>query len=189
MGLFVAGGKGRTSRKTPEEIERVGHLVEREAHELVYASWMAAKVDAAGLQDGYQIYHHTFIFNREGTWCVVQQGMNTETRLARRYHWLSEGVEDFVCEPHAAICCDSQGNPLNMVAQESEVARRVSTLISHEKPERFVREINRLQSLHLPSHHQVSLEEIHPDRLQKPHLFTYRARAEIRKPKPIPEIS
>ena len=173
LGLFVAGGKGRTSRKAPGEIERVGHLVEREAQELVYASRMAAKVDTAGLQDGYQIYHHTFIFNREGTWCVVQQGMNTETRLARRYHWLSEGVEDFVCEPHAAICCDSQGNPLNMVAQESEAARRVSTLISHEKPERLVKEIKRLQSLHLPSHHQVSLEEIHPHRLQKIFLSTY----------------
>lgn len=174
----MAGGKGRTSRKTPEEIEGVGHLVEREAHELVYASRMAAKVDTAGLQDGYQIYHHTFIFNREGAWCVVQQGMNTETRLARRYHWLSEGVEDFVCEPHAAICCDSQGNPLNMVAQESEVARRVSTLISHEKPERLVKEIKRLQNLHLPSHHQVSLEEIHPHGLQKIFLLMYGGKRE-----------
>jgi len=99
--------------------------------------------------------------------------MNTETRLARRYHWLSEGVEDFVCEPHAAICCDSQGNPLNMVAQESEAARRVSTLMSHEKPERLVKEIKRLQHLHLLSHHQVSLEEIHPHRLQKIFPSTY----------------
>jgi len=173
LGFFVAGGKGRTSRKTPEEIESVGHLVEREAQELVYASRMSAKVDTAGLQDGYQIYHHTFVFNQEGSWCVVQQGMNTETRLARRYHWLSEGVEDFVCEPHAAICCDRQGKPLNMVAQESEEARQISTLISHEKPERLVKEIKRLQSLYLPSHHWVSLEEIHPDRLQKIFLSTY----------------
>ncbi len=127
LGLFVAGGKGATSRRTPQEIERLGPSVHKDPAELIYASRMAAKVDSAGLQDGYQIYHHTFVFN--------QQGMNTSTRFARRYHWLSDGLEDFICEPHAAICCDEKGEVLNMVARESGDARQTSTLLSRESPD------------------------------------------------------
>jgi len=124
LGLVVAGGKGATSRKTPQEIEAWGEHLAADPADLVFASRMSAKVDSAALQDGYQIYHHTFVFDNQGRWCVVQQGMNTETRYARRYHWLGEGVSDFVCEPHAAICCDNQSTVLNMVAQESDTARR-----------------------------------------------------------------
>ncbi len=173
LGLFVAGGKGATSRRTPREIEDVGGQVAIEPQKLIYASRMAAKVDSAGLQDGYQIYHHTFIFNKEGLWCVVQQGMNTQTRLARRYHWLSQGVRDFVCEPHAAICCDGRGEALNMVAQESQEAREATTFTSQERPERLVRELERLQNLDLPAHHYVSLKDIDPHRLSKIFLSTY----------------
>jgi hypothetical protein len=135
LGLFVAGGKGAASRRTPQEIERVGSFLGEDPAQLVYASRMAAKVDSAGLQDGYQIYHHIFVFNRAGGWAVIQQGMDTSTRSARRYHWLSEGLEDFVCEPHAAICCDNKGQVLNMVAQESGGARQTSTRLSRERPE------------------------------------------------------
>jgi len=173
LGLFVAGGKGSTSRQTPHEILARGELLSVDPGRLVYASRMAAKVDNTALQDGYQIYHHTFVFDREGHWCVVQQGMNTATRYARRYHWLSEGVKDFVCEPHAAICCDHVGEPLNMVAAESEGARQVSTLLSHEKPEKLVRELKRLQNLTLPRRHHVLLQDIAPDRLKGIFLKTY----------------
>jgi hypothetical protein len=104
LGLFIAGGKGRASRKTPSEIESEGHNLHADASLLVYASRMAAKVDSSALQDGYQLYHHVFFFTKDGSWTVVQQGMNEVNSYARRYHWLSEGVTDFVCEPHAAIC-------------------------------------------------------------------------------------
>lgn len=173
LGLFVAGGKGATSRRTPQEIESVGASLNSDPAELIYASRMAAKVDSAGLQDGYQVYHHTFVFDREGTWCVVQQGMNTATRYARRYHWLSKGVQDFTCEPHAAICCDQEGDVLNMVARESEEARRASTAMSQEPPDWLVAELDKLQHLELPPHHEVRLSEVHPDRLRTIFLKTY----------------
>ena len=173
LGLYIAGGKGATSRRTPQEIESVGSSLKRDPGELVYASRMAAKVDSAGLQDGYQIYHHTFVFSRQGKWCVVQQGMNTVARNARRYHWLSEGVQDFTCEPHAAICCDETYDVLNMVAVESGEARRTSTLVSQERPDRLVGELEKLQHLDMPTHHEVSLADIRPDRLRSIFLKTY----------------
>ncbi|MFQ6015264.1 MAG: DUF763 domain-containing protein [Anaerolineae bacterium] len=173
LGLYVAGGKGATSRRTPAEVEAQGENLSVDPAGLVYASRMAAKVDSAALQDGYQIYHHTFLFDREGHWCVVQQGMNTTTRYARRYHWLDDKVQDFVCEPHAAVCCDQTGNPLNMVATESEEARRTSTLLSQEKPWRLVQELKKLQTLDLANHHEVLLSDINPDRLGSIFLKTY----------------
>src|SRR4030042_463572 len=102
MGLYVAGGKGKTSRQTPAEIEKWGELISLNPAPLVYASRMSAKVDSSAVQDGYQLYHHTFLFTPTGSWTVVQQGMNETNRYARRYHWLSETVTDFVNEPHAA---------------------------------------------------------------------------------------
>jgi len=103
LGLFVAGGKGKTSRKTPGEIEEWGDKISIDPEPLVYASRMSAKVDSAAVQDGYELYHHTFLFTTNGSWTVVQQGMNDTNHYARRYHWLSETVTDFVNEPHAAI--------------------------------------------------------------------------------------
>lgn len=178
LGLFVAGGKGATSRRTPNEIEALEPCLDRDPGELIYASRMTAKVDSAGLQDGYQIYHHTFVFSREGKWCVVQQGMNTSTRLARRYHWLSEDVEEFVCEPHAAICCDETGDVLNMVALESEEARETSTFLARETPGLLVDELKRLQHLEMPAHHEVRLGEIRPERLRSIFLKTYERQPE-----------
>ncbi|MEW6096585.1 MAG: DUF763 domain-containing protein [bacterium] len=173
LNLFVAGGKGATSRKTPSEIELVGQELETAPDKLIYASKMAAKVDSAGLQDGYQLYHHVFIFTKAGSWSVIQQGMNGTNRYARRYHWLSDDVMDFVCEPHTAICCDHQGKPLNMVALESEEARGATTFISKEKPEKVISELKKTQNLDLPSHHQVLLQDINPDKLSKILLKTY----------------
>jgi len=156
-GLFIAGGKGRVSRRTPIEIEESCDRISREASDLVYASRMTAKVDNAALQDGYQLYHHVFFFTREGSWCVVQQGMNEHTRYARRYHWMGHGLESFVCEPHSAVCCDQRGRALNMVARESEGARETATRLASEHPEQIMSEVEWLRKLELPRAHEVVL--------------------------------
>jgi hypothetical protein len=174
LGLFVAGGKGRTSRKTPAEIENTGHLLKVNPSSLVYASRMSAKVDNSALQDGYQLYHHCFFFTTDGSWAVVQQGMNEANRYARRYHWLGEKVSDFVCEPEAAICSQAKGETLNLVASESARARDVITQVAaEEKPDRIVGQLNRLKTLNLPQRAYISLEDIHPDRLGKIFLTAY----------------
>ena len=174
LGLFVAGGKGRTSRGTPLEISRWGDLIGLNPEPLAYASRMVAKVDTSALQDGYQLYHHTFIFTSSGAWAVVQQGMNEDTRYARRYHWLGEGVRDFVCEPHAAICSDRRGEVLNLVAQESTPAREVIAQIAAEqRPEKTISELKKLTTLDLPRRHWLSPSDIHPEKLSKIFLSTY----------------
>jgi hypothetical protein len=135
---------------------------------------MSAKVDNSALQDGYQLYHHTFLFTTDGSWSVVQQGMNENNRYARRYHWLGEKITDFVCEPHSAICSQARGEALNLVATESQPARDTITKITlEEKPDEIIRQLKRLKTLDLPSRHHVSLEDIHPDRLTKTLLITY----------------
>jgi hypothetical protein len=131
---------------------------------------MSAKVDSAGVQDGYEIYHHAFFFTETGQWAVVQQGMNDATRYARRYHWLSEGIKDFVCEPHWAVCCDQRDGGLNLVAQESERTRQAITELSHEKPDVLIAEGRRAAELHLPRDHPVPEEEGRLERLGK--IFT-----------------
>ena len=174
LGLFIAGGKGRTSRKTPSEIEGLGDKLKVSPDSLVYASRMSAKVDNTALQDGYQLYHHSFFFTADGSWTVVQQGMNEVNSYARRYHWLGELVTDFVCEPHNAICSEGKGQVLNFVATESQPARRTITEIATEdKPEKLVDQLKKLQTLDLPGRHHLELRDIHPDRLMKIFLHTY----------------
>ncbi|MFQ6111725.1 MAG: DUF763 domain-containing protein, partial [Nitrospinota bacterium] len=179
LGLFIAGGKGRTSRKTPEEIERLAGSLAVDPASLVYASRMAAKVDSCALQDGYQLYHHIFLFTKEGRWAVIQQGMKEESRYARRYHWLGEEVADFVCEPHAAICSQGRTRPLNLVASESDGAREVmSKLAAEERPAELLEELHKLKTLDLPAHHPLTLEDIHPERLERIFLRTYETKPE-----------
>jgi len=170
LGLYIAGGKGKTSRKTPMEIGEICDQRSIHGTPLIYASRMAAKVDSAAVQDGYQLYQHTFFFTENGSWAVVQQGMNEKTRYARRYHWLSQGVKDFVCEPHWAVCCDQRKGGLNLVALESEKARQTITELSHERPEFLIREGKKAVELYLPAEHPVPMEEIRVERLEK--IFT-----------------
>ena len=170
LGFFVAGGKGRASRKTPLEIEEICDQRSIDGTPLIYASRMSAKVDSAAVQDGYQIYHHTFFFTQTGQWAVVQQGMNEESRYARRYHWLSQGVKDFVCEPHWAVCCDQRDGGLNLIAQESEKTRQAITELSQEKPEFLIAEGKRATELYLPREHPIPMEESRLERLEK--IFT-----------------
>ncbi len=131
LGVFICGGKGKTSRKTPEEILQWGErlaLPVAQANKLVYNSKMSAKVDSALVQDGFQLYHHSFIFSRSGAWTVVQQGMNTEKAAARRYHWFSEDINDLVSDPHAGISSPVVLNRvLDLSAKRSDKTREIST--------------------------------------------------------------
>jgi len=173
LGFHIAGGKGGASRKTPFEIEEICDRRSIDGTSLIYASRMSAKVDSAAVQDGYQIYHHSFFFTDQGSWAVVQQGMNQETRYARRYHWLSQGVRDFVCEPHWAVCCDQRKEALNLVALESQKARETIVEISREKPEFLITEGKRMMELTLPVGHSVPMERIRLDRLEKSFVRIY----------------
>ena len=140
LGIFICGGKGKTSRKTPDEInlwgDRLG-LAKSSVKNLVYNSRMSAKVDSSLVQDGFQIYHHAFFFSinrRPSTdsgptaWTVVQQGMNAQNVTARRYHWHSAKVSDLVCEPHSGIATQvRQNSVLNLTSKKSTKTRKVST--------------------------------------------------------------
>lgn len=174
-GLFVCGGKGATSRKTPLEIEEIGsrRLIDTDAKKLIYSSKLSAKVDSTALQDGYQLYHHCFIFTKSGSWAVIQQGMNTATRWARRYHWLGSEVSDFVCEPHKAICCDHTSRIFNMIAKESTDCRTMSAILAKEKPDKVIEEFSKARELSLSSRHSVSLSDIKSQNLKKILLKTY----------------
>jgi len=174
LGIFIAGGKGRTSRKTPSDIINHSEKLSVNPDPLVYASKMSAKVDNTALQDGYQLYHHSFFFTADSSWAVVQQGMNETNNFARRYHWLGKQVTDFVCEPHNAICSDGKPEVLNFIAAESHPARSIITKIAaEEKPEKLVAQLKKLQTLNLPVRHHLELNDINPDRLMKIFLYTY----------------
>jgi hypothetical protein len=141
LGVAVCGGKGRVSKRTPNEIEKLADVFSissRKIESLKYASRMAAKVDNACLQDGYQLYHHCFVLSEDGDWAVVQQGMHE--RFARRYHWLSEGVRSFVEEPHTGIAGDRREEVvLDMTARDSGEARGTSLDLVRDDPRRLTR--------------------------------------------------
>jgi hypothetical protein len=179
LGLFIAGGKGGTSRKTPAEIEAVAHLVQADPGKLIYASRMSAKVDNNAVQDGYQLYHHVLCFTSKGDWAVVQQGMNEDNRYARRYHWLGDRVTDFVCEPHSAVYAEAAARTLNLVATESAEARATITGISRaDNPDKLVAQLKKMQELELPRRHAITMQDLHPDRLYSIFVRTYERQAE-----------
>jgi uncharacterized protein len=128
-GISMAGGKGKKSTTAKDEIPLLAQnlgLSSVKIDSLLYASRMAAKVDSAAVQDGYSLYHHVIFFDEQGNWAVVQQGMNAENRMARRYHWLSDDVQDFVCQPHAGIISEFRGcNVLDMTATKSQENQKI----------------------------------------------------------------
>lgn len=160
LGVFICGGKGKTSLKTPDEIQNWGEKINLEpknVSSLVYNSKMAAKVDSSLIQDGYQIYHHCFLFSKSGAWTIVQQGMNTETQSARRYHWFSENVKDLVCEPHSGIASDTKNRALNLVAKESEKNRSLCTELVLSGFNSLMKDIRLLRKHASSLHKMVSL--------------------------------
>ncbi|MGQ9529879.1 MAG: DUF763 domain-containing protein [Candidatus Bathycorpusculaceae bacterium] len=157
-GIAVCGGKGKISRQTPLEIERVGEkfgFSTSTTENLRYASKMSAKVDNTAIQAGYQLYHHAFFVAEDGKWAVIQQGMCPQDRTARRYHWLSEKIQNFVNEPHSAILGDARREiALNMTAKESEGCRKASVDIAKEPPRKIMRLIMSIRPAY-----QKSLQE------------------------------
>jgi hypothetical protein len=182
LGLYAGGGKGAASRKTPSEIAAACEPLSLDPSPLVYASRMSAKVDSAAVQDGYQLYHHAFFFTPSGGWCVVQQGMNDDNGMARRYHWLSASVRSYVNEPHAAVCADAEGpapgrdlgdGGMNLVAAESEPVRGRSAELACEKPEVVLSALKGIPALTMPRRHAVLIADVNPSYLQKILLKTY----------------
>ena len=175
LGLFMAGGKGKASLKTPEEIARFCDAIGLTAGtRLIQTSRLVAKVDTSGIQDGYQLYHHAFFFTRRGRWAVVQQGMHQANRYARRYHWLSETVTSFVENPHNAILGNHrEKSVLNLVDSESRGSQRSILALSTIKPDGLIQELKKVDTLSLPRHHPIYAETFHPDRFRKTLLKTY----------------
>lgn len=173
LGLYAAGGKGAASRKTPDEIVRHCERLSKEPESLVHASKISAKVDNSCVQDGFQIYHHSFFFTDNSDWCVVQQGFNDLYRSARRYHWLSKELGSFVNEPHMAICSDERTKTLDLVAGESEETRTAVTEIASQPDKGVLRDLERLPDLVMPERHWVNVADINPKYLHKVMLKTY----------------
>lgn len=176
-GIHVAGGKGKASRKTPQELIEIGARTGLDGEKLAYTSRMTAKVDSAAVQDGFDLYHHCCFVADGGDWAIVQQGMRDSDGSARRYHWLGSRVDDFVNEPHAAVASDAQSQTvLNLVAAESDATRTASTQFAAEEPQRAAKEIARAITLELPRRHWVDIErDINPRHLKTVLLGTYEA--------------
>ncbi len=184
LGLHVCGGRGRHSRATPAELAAVGARVGIDGDALARASRLVAKVDSAAVQDGFDLYLHGFIVGDDGRWVVIQQGMNGDRRQARRYHWLSEGMESFLDAPHAAIEGNSRGRIVNLADTRAAASRdRQLSLLRDEGPDRVVtllRDIDpeaagrrpappdpqaMLPHLAMPAHHDVRSENVVTRRL------------------------
>ncbi|MBB5753075.1 DUF763 domain-containing protein [Prosthecomicrobium pneumaticum] len=186
LGVHVCGGRGRHSRKTPDELTAIGERVGFDGAALAAASRLVAKVDSAAVQDGFDLYLHGFIVADDGQWAVIQQGMNDERRQARRYHWLSEGLTSFVDAPHSAIDGPGQGEIVNLTDRRAERSRRGQIeLLATLSPEGIAREYGRLEPrlapkaaparepspqlvlphLVMPAHHDVRAEDVLAPRL------------------------
>ncbi|WP_419696518.1 DUF763 domain-containing protein [Mesorhizobium muleiense] len=171
LGIHVCGGRGAHSRKTPHELAVTGERVGFDGTGLATASRLVAKVDSAAVQDGFDLYLHGFIVTDDGDWVVVQQGMNGDSKVARRYHWLSEGLKSFVEQPHAAIEGANQGEIVNLTDRRADASRKGQLdLLQDLGPDRILREFAALERdvaaapepdqpmlphLVMPAHHDV----------------------------------
>ncbi|WP_330441700.1 DUF763 domain-containing protein [Flavobacterium sp. C4GT6] len=162
LGIYICGGKGKHSTKTPEELLAVGYKTGLDGVQLANFSKLTAKVDNTAIQDGYQLYQHNFIVTDKGDWCVIQQGMNDSNAMARRYHWHSKDLQSFIDEPHTFIYGKNKGEILNLTAHNAVSAREKSLVIANENPERILKEINHLV---MPSHHDVRMKDVNMKRL------------------------
>jgi hypothetical protein len=183
LGIYVCGGKGEHSRKTPAELMSMGEKTGVDAATLARASRLVAKVDSAAVQDGFDLYLHSFIVTSAGNWCVVQQGLNEDRREARRYHWLSENLHSFLDSPHAAVAGKHQGAIVNLADARAERNRRAGLDLVHGGPDRTVAVLRRLRDsgnaalslfpelesqsqaeplphLQMPAHHDVRASDV-----------------------------
>ena len=161
LGIYVCGGRGKHSRKTPDELRAVAEATGLDGDALARTSRLTARIDNNAIGDGFQIYLHAFVVTAAGEWAVIQQGLNDKAGLARRYHWHSATVRDFTCEPHAAIAGPHQGEIMNLVDAEAAPAQAALLEISHQAPEIAIRDLR----LAMPSHHDVRAEDVDLKRL------------------------
>ncbi len=162
LGIYVCGGRGKQSRRTPEELLAIADRTGVAGDALVRSSKLTAKIDNNAIGDGFQLYLHSFIVSSAGDWAVVQQGMNDATGLARRYHWHSAAVRDFVCEPHTGIVGRHEGVILNLVDRRAVPAQDAMLQIAGQNPDVTLSEIRRLS---MPGHHDVRVEDVDMERL------------------------
>jgi hypothetical protein len=182
LGIYVCGGRGKHSRRTPEELVSIGDRVGFDGAAIAQVSRLVAKVDSAAVQDGFDLYLHGFIVTDGGSWTVVQQGMNGQRKQARRYHWLSEGLKSFVDDPHAAIDGIGQGTIVNLADRRAETSRHAQLeLLTSLGPDRIARELVALKAgdkrlvppaeqlmlphLVMPHHHDVRASNVIARRL------------------------
>ncbi|HEX6283819.1 MAG TPA: DUF763 domain-containing protein, partial [Pyrinomonadaceae bacterium] len=162
LGLYICGGRGRFSRNTPNELKLLGERRGFDADALVRTSRLTARIDNNAIADGFQIYLHNFVVTSSGEWAVVQQGLNDKTGMARRYHWHSSSVRDFVNEPHTGIVGENQGVIMNLVDAKAQPAQSALLEIAHERPEKVLQAARHLK---LPAHHEVRPKDVDLKRL------------------------
>ncbi len=162
LGIYICGGKGKFSKETPAELLKIADATGLSGNDLVHSSKLSAKVDNTAVQDGFQLYTHNFILSNAGEWTVVQQGMHAGNKTARRYHWHSDSFNSFVEEPHTAIYGTNQGEILNLTACEAASSRIGILDLIREQPEYMMKQV---QELIMPSHHQVTLQDVNIKRL------------------------
>jgi uncharacterized protein len=162
LGIYVCGGRGRFSRNTPNELRTIAGRRGFDGEALVRTSRLTARVDNNAIADGFQIYLHSFVVTADGEWAVVQQGLNDRSGMARRYHWHSASVRDFVAEPHTGIVGENQGTIMNLVAAEAKSAQTALLDIAREKPDQT---LSVARHLSLPAHHEVRAQNVDLKRL------------------------
>lgn len=162
LGLYVCGGRGAQSRKTPYELTDIADNTGLDGLGLVRASRLTAKVDNTAIQDGFQLYLHSFVLSEDGEWTVIQQGMDPENRMARRYHWLSRGLRSFVDQPHTAVIGRDQGQILNLTHREADSTRKSLVSMSKEKPGSLAAETRKIL---MSSRHAVQRKDVNLKRM------------------------
>lgn len=162
LGLYICGGRGRHSRRTPDELRDIASRTGLDGDELARTSRLTAKIDNNAIADGFQLYLHSFILSTRGEWAVVQQGMNDSSGLARRYHWHSTAVRDFISEPHSAIVGENQGVIMNLVNQHSQPAQDAMLAIAKQRPDHTLSEVRRLT---MSAHHELRPADVDLKRL------------------------
>ena len=162
IGIYICGGRGNHSRKTPLELEEYSFRKGLNGDTLVRASRLSAKVDNTCIQDGFSLYLHSFLVTDTGEWAVVQQGMNPETKMARRYHWHSPAVRSFVSDPHAAIIGKNMGNLLNLSDSRAKKARGGIIEFLQQHPDKQQHELRKLT---MPRSHQIRSRDVNNKRL------------------------
>lgn len=161
LGIYICGGRGNSSRQTPSELLQIAGQTGLNGAELVRCSKLSAKVDNTAVQDGFQLYLHSFVVSKEGDWAVIQQGMNPNNRMARRYHWLSSSLQSFMEEPHTSVCGKNQGLILNLTDKTAKPTKEGILELTKEKPDKLMKEV----SLILPRHHEVKEKDVNLKRL------------------------